>query len=542
MDAQSLRTLINRQRTFVSSVGNLDNYISNYGCVDGEIIGTGRSDYTQNATSYDLHIDGKCFSLIDIPGIEGDESKFEKIIRTSLEKAHTIFYVNGSGKKIEKDSLAKIKKYMHDGTSVYAIFNVHCKAKKERIPGIDATFSEELSDAYRKQQEIIRQTERELISFLGTNYKGSIPLNGLLAFSSLALAEDESTTIVEDANKSLRNDQRKYLKEYDNQKQHMLSDSNVERLHSIIEQKVHSFDSDIYNENIKKLRNRLTEMIQTIEKLSRIETEKLNGFIRTYSDFKINCCSARDDFIFTIRHLASNVVGYVFSDVQDDLFRMVEEKEGKLKDSNVEFYFESNKKRIVDEIQRGVNERIKQAVCVYEEGIQEARNRLQKDMEREQISFEASLSDSNLSVNQVLGNSLKYTMKDFGKHAFTTGGLVITGALLGSTILPVLGTIIGGAIGLILGILSSVVNFFLSKQTRIAKAEEKIRSAINDIESKISAELKDEIEKLHCTDTINANCEELLEIADKQIESLDTVKKLLRSVHNELKQKKQVLV
>ena len=81
----------------------------NMGCVDGRIIGTGRSDYTQGSTEYNLTIGDKTFALIDIPGIEGDESKFEEIIRDSLDKAHTIFYVNGSGKKLEQATLEKVK-------------------------------------------------------------------------------------------------------------------------------------------------------------------------------------------------------------------------------------------------------------------------------------------------------------------------------------------------------------------------------------------------------------------------------------------------
>jgi len=84
---------------------------------------------------------------------------------------------------------------------------------EERIPGIDKEYSEELDDAYRKQSEIIRQTEDELISFLGKNYKGSISMNGLLAFCAMAFGNEGRTSIKEEKEKNLRRDQGKFVKE-----------------------------------------------------------------------------------------------------------------------------------------------------------------------------------------------------------------------------------------------------------------------------------------------------------------------------------------
>lgn len=530
MDIQLLKRLVTQQSSFLFSLNQIENSIMNYGCVDGGIIGTGRSDYTQGATAYDLHIEDKCFALIDIPGIEGDESKYEAVISGALDKAHTIFYVNGSGKKIEKDTLAKVKKYMHDGTSVYAVFNVHCKAKKERIPDIDPTYAEELTDAYKKQQEIIKQTEKELVSFLGRNYKGSISLNGLLAFSALALTEDGCTTIVNEADKSLRNDQTKYLHEYDHRTGHMLADSHVPQLQTIIAQKLRTFDSDIYDENIGKLRNRIHEMIRTIEELNNVEGDKINGFIRTYHEFKAKCESAKDDFVYAVNHLASNVVESTFGDVRDELYGMIERSDGKLDNSEVEYYFDSHKKEIIDQIQSDVNARLSQALKEYEEEIQDARNRLIKDLEREQLKFQVSLSSNHLTLDGVLGSSLKYNLKDFGGHLFTTGSLALSGAGVGSMICPGIGTAIGAAVGAVLGILGSIWNFFASKQKRIDKAKRRIREAIDEIIYDVTDELDKEVQRLNCTETIESNYEELLAQADAQISSLETVKKLLRTV------------
>ena len=83
---------------------------ANEKAVDGEIIGTGRSDYTQDVTGYTLYKNGKQFVLYDVPGIEGNESAYEEIIRTAVNKAHIVFYVNSDTKKVEPKTAEKIKK------------------------------------------------------------------------------------------------------------------------------------------------------------------------------------------------------------------------------------------------------------------------------------------------------------------------------------------------------------------------------------------------------------------------------------------------
>ena len=68
------------------SWNQLQNAEDRLGCVDGQIIGTGRPDYTQSSTEYNLFVGDKNFLLIDIPGIEGDEGKYREAIKNSLAK------------------------------------------------------------------------------------------------------------------------------------------------------------------------------------------------------------------------------------------------------------------------------------------------------------------------------------------------------------------------------------------------------------------------------------------------------------------------
>lgn len=535
MDKSQIEELIEKQIKQISSYEQLVQLSNSRGCVDGKIIGTGRADYTLGSTVYNLSIFDRTFALIDVPGIEGDESQFEETIRESIDKAHTIFYVCGSGKKLEKATLEKVKKYMHDGTSVYAIFNVHCKAKKERINGIDKTYVEELKEAYVKQEEIIRQTEEELIAFLGNNYKGSIPINGLLAFCAHAVKSDGSTTIIYDKYKNLRSDQIKFLKEYDGNFDRLRNDSNIGAIQSVITDKVSNIDKEIYAENTKKLKNRLSEMITKIDCLKDNEIDKIHGFISVYNEFESNCYNAKEDFLQIVRHIGHNAASDAFLPVKEDLYQIIENDKGKTEAKKIQEYFKVNKEKIVNDIQDSINNRLTQAQADYEEAIEDARQRLLKDFEREEIKFEILLSTGSLDLDDSFASALKYNLKLFGKDSFRVGGLVISGAGVGTFIAPGLGTVVGAVVGALLGVFSSVWNFMASEVARINKAKEKLHRTIETHIDSVSNNIRKEIEKSDFEKMICESYEQICLQADKQKKALSDIEVLLGEISLDLK-------
>ena len=76
---------------------------------DGLIVGDGQHDFTKTYSEYKLSINGKPFTLIDVPGIEGKEEDFRDVIKTALHKAHIVFYINGHNKKPDEGTAKKIK-------------------------------------------------------------------------------------------------------------------------------------------------------------------------------------------------------------------------------------------------------------------------------------------------------------------------------------------------------------------------------------------------------------------------------------------------
>ena len=160
--------------------------------VDGRIIGTGEADFTKGNTLYTLNYKGKTFQLIDVPGIEGDESKYAHMVRQAVAKAHLVFYVNGTNKKPEKATAEKIRSYLRRGTQVCPLVNVRGNADAYEFEE-----DRESLDNHGGASTALTQTMGVLKSVLGQEVL--LPgycVQGLLAFSSLAIhSESRSTTI-----------------------------------------------------------------------------------------------------------------------------------------------------------------------------------------------------------------------------------------------------------------------------------------------------------------------------------------------------------
>ncbi|MFP6268637.1 AAA family ATPase [Helicobacter pylori] len=80
---------------------------------DGAIIGDGRSDFTLETKSYTLKHNNKTFTLLDVPGIEGDEKKlFSKFL--TLHKKPMLFFMLPKSpllhKKEKKEKKGRLKK------------------------------------------------------------------------------------------------------------------------------------------------------------------------------------------------------------------------------------------------------------------------------------------------------------------------------------------------------------------------------------------------------------------------------------------------
>ncbi len=151
---------------------------------DGAIIGDGRSDFTLETRSYTLKHGNKTFTLLDVPGIEGDEKKVIEQISNATQKAHAIFYVTKKptppqkGEERKEGTIEKIQKQLDSQTEVWAIFNKPINNPR--------AFKDGLIDGSEKEN--LRDLNKKMKSILGKHYEGHQIVSAQMAFYGLSSA------------------------------------------------------------------------------------------------------------------------------------------------------------------------------------------------------------------------------------------------------------------------------------------------------------------------------------------------------------------
>lgn len=174
--AYSQNALLQLQKQFAESIKMLTNLTP---WSDGQIVGTGRSDFTVNTQSYRFQAGSQNFELLDVPGIEGKEAKVMDSIMGAVKSAHAVFYVTGkaaapqTGDPGSPGTLEKIREHLGDQTEVWSIFN------KRITNPMQLQKPELLTDG---EKESLRVLDATMNKHLGNQYQGCISLSAQPAF------------------------------------------------------------------------------------------------------------------------------------------------------------------------------------------------------------------------------------------------------------------------------------------------------------------------------------------------------------------------
>lgn len=508
--------------------------------VDGGIIGTGRSDYTQDVTGYSLYKDGKQFVLYDVPGIEGNESAFEEIICKAVNKAHIVFYVNSDTKKVEPKTAEKIKKYLRNDTDVYSVINVHLPPKEKRVAEIDGTYQEELKAAYEKDEKSIKpQTEETLKTVLGENFKSGFLVNGLQAFSANAFDKGIkiSTIIPDTEDKNLRANQGKFFSEYSDDVDAMYKDSNIKSITEIVNiySRPEKFLKSIIESNMKKLIARLNDSYEKISNLKNDSIKFGGKFIDAYGEIKQSVSKAESNFISYIeRGYIENAVQEVMNGELLKMYDLIEKSEGKLKEEDYKKFFESRKKDIEAAIHSNLEKGYENAVKDFKSAIEEAQNRFGKD-----IANLAKFSSINFpaippkNFDEIV-KEMNFTVKDFGGVLLKIGSLALSGFTIGN--------IIGAAIGAVAGLFFAIADFLMGAAKRIAKAKAKAKEIFDDVSDNIIDELKKNFQVDKYVGNIKEISSNIQSFCDTEIAKFDLLEKNLNKLEKYIRTKKSKLM
>lgn len=433
--------------------------------VDGLIIGTGEADFTKGNTHYPLNYKGKRFQLIDVPGIEGDESKYAHMVREAVAKAHLVFYVNGTNKKPEKTTAQKIRTYLRLGTQVCPLINVRGNA--------DAYEFEEDRESLANHggaTTALRQTEEVLRSVLGN--KVMLPghcVQGLLAFSSLASdTQTGRTTIDSSRDYDLVIQQRNYQRRFASSKE-MYEFSQIASVANVLHSKLVTFREDMVESNKAKVREMLVENGAMLQALYATH----ESFIaRTQPELE-KCREAikagQERFERLVITGRKNLLDELFNLLKGDADAILEQHFGDNDTiaNKINYAFKTRQDALANELQA----QLKKHTTSLHEDLQEAMQRLLEDIAR--VEFEQIVCDTGTL-------SIHYTPPelDFGLGLRHYGGMaydIVNYAFKGAAI----GNLIGAIAGTVVGILVSLLNIFMSKKKRIRKAQWLVQEKID---------------------------------------------------------------
>ena len=486
---------------------------------DGLIVGDGSPDFTKTYEEYHLSIAGHPFTLIDVPGIEGNESEFKDVIKTALHKAHCAFYVQGHNKKPDRVTAEKIKKYLGDWVKVYSIYNVR---------GTVSNYDEEeeretlITPGVLKSESLI---QAEFKTILGDVYAGHVTLQGLLAMSAKASFSPKREDLIRG--------QQKLLKYFDGSADKVLEFSQFKTLTTLVEQKALNFKSEIIEANKQKLESLAGNIAADIEQV--MESQKsylanLDSNLRTIN--REVCNNSMDSALRNITNKTRNAITSSYGELKSRIFNLINEEP-----ENINQLTEQNQQEVIENLEN----RIKSIVNDELKKVRDTANRKIKDLDGvniKPIQFNRTVEvGADIDFSGAL-EELDIDFADVLSWTAKTAGTATAGALVGSFI-PGIGTLIGAGVGAFVGGIAHAcsgdggkTDARKSVSDAIGKATQRAK---NNVKSMLAPVIRDmDIQKRQLTNSVKT---ELTNIEELQ-ETLDTFDVEISEFVNELKHKR----
>ena len=486
---------------------------------DGLIVGDGRHDFTKTYDEYHLSIAGHPFTLIDVPGIEGNEAEFKDVIKTALHKAHCVFYVQGHNKKPDRATAEKIKKYLGDWVKVYSIYNV-----RGGVSNYDEEEEREtlITPGVLKSESLI---QAEFKTILGDVYAGHVTLQGLLAMSAKASFSPKREDLIRG--------QQKLLKYFGGSADKVLEFSQFKTLTTLVEQKALNFKSEIIEANKQKLVSLAGNIAADIEQV--MESQKsylanLDSNLRTIN--REVCNNSMDSALRNITNKTRNAITSSYGELKSRIFNLINEEP-----ENINQLTEQNQQEVIENLEN----RIKSIVNDELKKVRDTANRKIKDLDGvniKPIQFNRTVEvGADIDFSGAL-EELDIDFADVLSWTAKTAGTATAGALVGSCI-PFVGTLIGAGVGALVGGIAHAcsgdggkADARKSVSDAIGKATQRAK---NNVKSMLAPVIRDmDIQKRQLTNSVKTELTNIEELQD----TLDTFDVEISEFVNELKHKR----
>lgn len=483
---------------------------------DGLIVGDGRHDFTKTYEEYHLAIAGHPFTLIDVPGIEGDEAEFKDVIKNALHKAHCVFYVQGHNKKPDRATAEKIKKYLGDWVKVYSIYNV-----RGGVSNYDEEEEREtlLTHGVLKSEKLIKA---EFKSILGDVYAGHVTLQGLLAMSAKASFSSKR--------EDLLRGQQKLLKYFDGSSDKVLEFSQFRALENLVKEKSSNFKSEIVEANKQKIISLANKIAMDIDS----EQNSLKGYLSNLENSlrvveREICNNCMDSAVRNITNKTRNAIDSAYGNLKEDIFGLIANEPDDIK-GKADYYQDLRIREIECNIKSIVNSELIK--------VRDTANRKIKGLDginlhpitfnnsvdiKTDIDFTGALEELDINFDDIVGWVTK------------TAGTAAAGAALGSCI-PIVGTLIGAGVGALIGGVAHAcsgdggkADARKSVSDAIGKAKQSAKSNIASWLKPILENIDEQKQKLHNSVKVElTNIEDLQDLLDGFNNDMNSFVELLK--------------
>lgn len=408
--------------------------------MDGQIIGTGRSDYTQECHGYEFEVNDQRFELLDVPGIEGKEKIVIDSIVKAVSMAHAVFYVTGkpsAPQTVEEKPgiLEKIREHLGDQTEVWTIFN------KRITNPVQLEKSDLLS---RDESASLAVLDEKMREHLGSSYQGHFALSALPAF--LAVAD----CLVVDTNAA--NSRKKFLAKLSPlevlRKSEFQAFCDWFKSNMVTDNKVR-----IHEANMQKVRNALQKSADRISRRQREYVAPLVAAInQDWDDVDKQLDSATNRFSASLQSHGASAIRSFESDVRHEIYGKID---GNLSNDDLKHELGTAIKHGQATLESALQKKVEREIVLFQEDLKNMLEGFLQRFDERQVDYRSigvqTLSGFELHVKFDSGINYVSLIGAIG------GGLIMLWNPAGWITLTL------GAMTLIVGIYKSVKGF-LSKE------------------------------------------------------------------------------
>ena len=427
---------------------------------DGRNIGDGRKDFTKKINKKTM---GN-INFLDMPGLEGNESKVISEIRRAVNKSHVVFYVVGTNKEPEGNTLQKVKNFLNKKVKVYSVVNIRGKPSVYK-------YKKELIDENIKKIE--KRIEKKLKDIFSDHYCYNFNINAFIGFLAAGKPKRED----------LKKEQEKLKKLFNNDLQRAYQFSNLFRIEEEIKKLQQYALEEIKISNTYKFLNSLEIMLRNVLKNKKEfdeEITKTNNLLKKDQQEIEDIFSKYQNFIqetceININKMKKEMIKKVYDGIEKNWSK-----------TYIKIKLEKIQEAYEKKIENEVDELLKNMKLEIENKIKEFKERLELYIKLGKFTGKINLKE----ITKRLEIDAKYILEQSLDSGLSLYGVI---AALEA---PFVGIIIG-----IIVVIKKIWEWFWGypeKRKREAKqkAYEEISKHIEDIKAEYNKKLQSQYNKL----------------------------------------------